>query len=413
MKKILFVGPYPPPFGGIASHLKDLLPELVKHGHEVISLTWSQKNTINHNNGFKNLYSSPKIFFYKNMLYVFINFIRCLLYKKNASTFALLKAVNNAYLINKVCKKEDISSVFIYDNENGMVIPILKNHFKLSCPIAFMIFGDFYLRPKFYNSQSDYFYDVLNQSDYILSSSQYCADSIPKVLGFNDLKGKVIYVGVDHNTYSPKISDNEIRSELKIPSNAIVLLFLGRMVKEMGLDFIMKNIEDILNINKNLYLIIAGAEGDLSQQAKQFANNNVRLKYCPNVPFEKKPKYYSASDVIIAPSMEKHACMGVTIKEAMACAKPVIASTSGGIPEAIEDGINGYLIPIKSGNLDIEIFLRKTKYLLENPSLREKMGEIGRDNVLERFTNKKTTKKYINLLKLMLRDSKNKHSKNK
>ncbi len=411
MKKILFIGPYPPPFGGIASHLRDLLPQLVKHNHKVLSLTWSENNRINHNDGFKNLYSSPKIFFYKNMLHVFIHFIQCLLYKKDANIYALFKAVNNACLINKVCEKEEISSIFIYDNENGMVIPILKKHFKLGCPIAFMIFGDFYLRPNFYNSQSNYFHDVLSQSDYILSSSQYCADSIPKVLGNNDLKGKVIYVGVDQNTYSPEISGNEIRSELDIPSNAIVLLFLGRMVKEMGLDFILKNIEEILNIDKNLYLIIAGAEGDLSQQAKQFANHNVRLKYCPNVPFEKKSEYYSASDVIIAPSMEKHACMGVTIKEAMSCAKPVIASTSGGIPEAIEDGANGYLIPIKSGNLDVEIFLRKTKYLLDNPILRKQMGETGRTKVLETFTNEKTTQKYLNLLNIMLQDSKHKNPK--
>ena len=167
MKKILFVGPYPPPFGGIASHLRDLLPQLVKHNHKVLSLTWSDNNRINLNDGFKNLYSSPKIFFYKNMLYVFIHFIQCLFYKKDANIYALFKSVNNACLINKVCEKEGISSIFIYDNENGMVIPILKKHFKINCPIAFMIFGDFYLRPDYYKSQSSYFYDVLNQSDYI------------------------------------------------------------------------------------------------------------------------------------------------------------------------------------------------------------------------------------------------------
>tara|TARA_B100001059_G_scaffold46667_1_gene39524 strand:+ start:2313 stop:3542 length:1230 start_codon:yes stop_codon:yes gene_type:complete len=405
-KKILFVGPYPPPFGGIASHLKDLLPELLKHGHEVLSLTWSNDNRINQNNGFRNLYSSQKIFFLKNIFHVLNHFVQCLLYKQNANKFSFFKAVNNACLINKICENEDISSIFIYDNGNGMVIPILKKHFKLNYPIAFMIFGDFYLRPNFYKAQSDYYYDVLNQSDYILSSSQYCADSIPKVLGHDDLKGKVIYVGVNHNTYNPEISGNEIRLELEIPSDGIVLLFLGRMVKEMGLDFLLKNIDEILNIDKDLYLIIAGAEGNLSQQASQFAKHNIRIKYCPNIPFENKAKYYSASDVILSPSMEKHACMGVTIKEAMACGKPVIGSTSGGIPEAIEDGLNGYLIPIKSGNLDLEIFLKKTKYLIDNPNKRKQMGEVGRTKVLKTFTNEQTTQKYLNLLEIMLENSK-------
>ena len=84
----------------------------------------------------------------------------------------------------------------------------------------------------------------------------------------------------------------------------------------------------------------------------------------------------------------------------------VIGSTSGGIPEAIEDGSNGYLIPIKSGNLDFEIFLKKTKHLIDNPNIRKQMGEIGRTKVLKTFTNEQTTQKYLNLLEIMLENSK-------
>ena len=404
-EKILFVGPYPPPFGGIASHLKDLLPQLSNKGYEVLSLTWSNENQVSQNEGFKNLYRSPKIFLFKNIFHVLIKFIQCLLYKKDAKIVPFFRAVNNACLINSVCEKEEIPSIFIYDNENGMVIPILKNTFKPKASVAFMIFGDFYLRPNFYKAQSKYFSDALYQSDYILSSSQYCANSISEVFGRDDLKADVIYVGVDHNTYNPEILGNEVRSENEIPSNGTVLLFLGRMVKEMGLDFLLENIDKLLSVDENLYVIIGGAEGNLSQQVSQSANNNKRIKYCPNIPFGKKAAYYSASDIIIAPSMEKHACMGVTIKEAMACGKPVIGSTSGGIPEAIEDGLNGYLIPIQSGYLDLEIVLTKTKYLIDNPHARKQMGKIGRTKVLEKFTNEQTTLKYLSLLEKMLEPS--------
>ena len=53
--------------------------------------------------------------------------------------------------------------------------------------------------------------------------------------------------------------------------------------------------------------------------------------------------------------------MGVSIKEAMACGKPMIASASGGIPEAVEDGVNGFVIPFSEGKLNERIFLEKAE----------------------------------------------------
>lgn len=399
-KKLLFVGAYPPQYGGIASHLYDLLPQLVNHGYEVVSLTMSQNERVIQNHGEKNIFFSPTKFFYKNVHSVVAHFVQCLKYKHNVKIKDFIKVVNTACLINKISKEEQITAIFIYDNYNGMVIPILRKHFNVHHPLAFMIFGDFYLRPDTYKLISEYVKDVFNESDVILSSSQYCADSISRILDY-DFPVKVIYVGVDHDTYVPTCYGNAIRSELNIPSTATVFLFLARMVKAMGLDFILENASMLLNLDKDVYLIIAGAEGSLSQQAKRFADGNSRIKYCPNISFDKKIKYYAASDIVITPTMERHACMGVSIKEAMACAKPVIASASGGIPEAIDDGINGFLIPIVKGKLDKKIFFNRAKNLLIDPSLRKTMGQRGREKVLRMFTNDQTTQKYLDVLNVM------------
>jgi glycosyltransferase involved in cell wall biosynthesis len=90
--------------------------------------------------------------------------------------------------------------------------------------------------------------------------------------------------------------------------------------------------------------------------------------------------------------------MGVSIKEAMACGKPVIASTSGGIPEAVEDGINGYLIPIENGRMKDNVFLDRARNLYNESSLRKKMGDKGREIVIEKFTNEKTVKRYLDII---------------
>jgi glycosyltransferase involved in cell wall biosynthesis len=68
--------------------------------------------------------------------------------------------------------------------------------------------------------------------------------------------------------------------------------------------------------------------------------------------------------------------------EAMAMAKPVVATSVGGIPEVIDDGVTGFLVPPR----DPESLVRKIRFLLAHPEVRAKMGEAGRLRVLARFS---------------------------
>jgi len=90
--------------------------------------------------------------------------------------------------------------------------------------------------------------------------------------------------------------------------------------------------------------------------------------------------------------------MGVSIKEAMACGKPIIASNSGGIPEAIKDGIQGFIIPIENGEINKLLMINKIRELVQNSSLRSEMGKNGRNRALKLFTNDATTDQYINII---------------
>ncbi|HXF57552.1 MAG TPA: glycosyltransferase family 4 protein [Actinomycetota bacterium] len=79
--------------------------------------------------------------------------------------------------------------------------------------------------------------------------------------------------------------------------------------------------------------------------------------------------------------------------EAMACATPVVATAAGGIPEVVEDGVTGLLVPFEpaegSGPRDPERFARnladRLNALLEDPERARRMGKAGR-RVLDRFT---------------------------
>ena len=167
-----------------------------------------------------------------------------------------------------------------------------------------------------------YYFDVLKVADTIYASSQYCADSIKNILSYN-FNTKVIYVGVDEKLYFPDKTTNNKKTLFNIPDTSFVFFFLGRMDKSMGVDFLIENAEGIINIGESVHLIMAGAKGDYSSQVKELANSHDRIKYFENIPFDQKVNFYHACDVYIAPTMQKHACMGVSIKEAMACGKPI------------------------------------------------------------------------------------------
>jgi glycosyltransferase involved in cell wall biosynthesis len=399
MKRILFIGPYPPPFGGIASHLHELLPELVKNGYEINCLDRSPKTEKITTSGITVIRINLRDYLKKHIFQIIHSYLKFTYINKTIKWAEALRNINFAHAIIKIVRARKIEAIFIYE-ENAMVIPILRKKLGKSTPIGLMIFGEYYSKQNDYVKIKEYMHKVFNNSDVILSSSRFCGNSIKNIFGF-EFPVKVVYVGVNEMVYNPLNDGSKIRTELGIPQNAIVFLFLGRMMSEMGLDFLLNVSERLLSLNKDVYLIIAGAKDDLSFLAKDLSEREHRVKYCLNIPIDKKPHFYSACDIFLAPSKEDHACMGVSIKEAMFCAKPVIASTSGGIPEAIEDDVNGYLIPFLNGELDEKKFLHVAKSLVDNPPLRKNMGNKGREKALHLFTNRQTTNHYLEIIKIL------------
>lgn len=395
MKKLFFIGAYPPPYGGIASHLYDLLPRLIEHGYELLLLTLDQQSAVQKVPGLKRIFINTKEYFTKNRLKVLLTAFRSLWHKKEMEWKDFLRVITQAVAIQKVAESEQVDCIFLYDNYNGFVIPMLKQYNR-NRAVVFMIFGDFYLHPKKYTALSRYMYNVFQNTDMILSSSRYCANSIASVMGYS-FPVEVIYVGVDHDEYSHADS-MKLRKRFAIPLSAVVFSFLGRMNKSMGMDFVLRIAPKLLDIGEDVYLLLAGAKGDLSPQVGELARNRQRVVVSTDIPFTEKPGFYTASDVFMAPTMEKHACMGVSIKEAMACAKPIIASNSGGIPEAIEDGVNGFLVPIDNGEVDEAVFLERAKRLVGDAVLRKEMGRHGREKVLQRFTNDETVRRYLDVI---------------
>ena len=90
--------------------------------------------------------------------------------------------------------------------------------------------------------------------------------------------------------------------------------------------------------------------------------------------------WYAAADVFTLPSLGDQAPLAVL--EAMAAGAPVVATRVGGIPEEVDSGTTGMLVPPRDATLLGTALVR----LLRDPALRASMGAAGRSRVLERFT---------------------------
>jgi glycosyltransferase involved in cell wall biosynthesis len=74
--------------------------------------------------------------------------------------------------------------------------------------------------------------------------------------------------------------------------------------------------------------------------------------------------------------------LGTSLLDAMACARPIVATSAGGIPEIVEDGVNGLLVPVRDHHALADAIVRA----LKDADLRQRMGDAGFARVNERFT---------------------------
>ncbi len=103
------------------------------------------------------------------------------------------------------------------------------------------------------------------------------------------------------------------------------------------------------------------------------------------------------SDILVLPSVEREG-LSIALIEAMCQGKPVIGTNIGGIPEVIEDGVNGYLVPPRDSNALAE----KLEILIKDKQERERMGVEGRKKFQERFDARIMISKIEELYKLLL-----------
>lgn len=224
---------------------------------------------------------------------------------------------------------------------------------------------------------------------YIATPSQWLMDKVKKsILNTAIIESRVIPNGVDLSIFCSS-DQTKARKELNIPANAKVILFTANGIrKNYWKDYQMMQTSVALiaeRLPDENILFIALGEESLSLQI-----GKATIKF---VPYVKDPhivaRYYQSADVYI------HAARADTfpnvILEALACGTPVVGTTVGGIPEQIEDGKTGFLVPIG----DSLAMAHSVQKLIENASLRKQISEQATRTANQKFSLERMVVDYL------------------
>lgn len=194
-------------------------------------------------------------------------------------------------------------------------------------------------------------------------------------------KVKVIHNGVDPKNFSDDpFARDKVRRTLHWEEHTPVVGTVSRLSREKGLDYFVQAAARIVaEIPDVKFLVVGEGVGRVSLQAR--ANELGLDKSIQFVGFQENVSLYlQAMDIVLFTSLTE--AFPLAVLEAMAAARPVVATDVGGVSEQIVEGETGMLVRA----LDVEGMTRAVSDLLVHEAKRRAFGERGRARVIERFT---------------------------
>jgi len=193
------------------------------------------------------------------------------------------------------------------------------------------------------------------------------------LLADNMVEGRVIPNGVDRRLFHPA-DKSSTRDKLRIDRSEKIVLFVGNYARTSPWrDYSM--LEEALSYpDEDITLLCVGERGDPVQRGRL----RVRFQELVNDP-AMMANLYQAADVYAHPAIMD--TFPTTILEAMACGMPVVATNVGGIPEQVEQGKTGHLVPYR----DVDSMRNHLLNLLNDEGARERMGRAAAAKASQMF----------------------------
>ena len=194
-------------------------------------------------------------------------------------------------------------------------------------------------------------------------------------------------------------SIDKVRAELEIPQNQLLLLSIGHLGAIKGHQDTLTALAHLSQESQNIHLYIAGDGSE--HEKKQLMVLLDKLQIQKDVTFlgqiNNSSQWLEACDIFIQPSIEE--AFGLVFVEAGAKAKPVIATSVGGIKEIIIPKVTGILVPPASP----EALKHALTLLINSSALRIQYGDNGYQRITENFSLGAMVKKYTEIFNIIVK----------
>ncbi len=236
---------------------------------------------------------------------------------------------------------------------------------------------------------------LVEQSDIVISISKSLSDKIISA-GLLPQKVKILSNPVDIELFSPKPIDSspdnllfsnremprgfdcELNVSEKLKTSQIKILCIGKVCKRKGQDILLDAAKALIEKGYLISVLLVG-EADKRELARLSCQKqgNFWRYYGPSSDV---PNLIRESDIVAIPSIEE--AFGRIAIEAMACAKPVIASDTGGLAEIIQNEQTGLLFPVGNSS----ILAEKIDKIIKDDKFAISIGRAAREEMVNKYS---------------------------
>jgi glycosyltransferase len=371
---------------GIGTYIKELTGGLAKHHvrvHLIHLNTGQHKVVVENRDAVEHIYiPAPKIK-YKEKL------------KHNRLYFQ-----NAVYLLRQYIDDSDRVIFHLNYTQNKPLADALKQTFNCSVVLAvhyltwgFELLGNVTRLRKILTEDESGLNDVAEKTscgsfheektffetvDKVICLSKHTAGLLKQDYGIDESRLAVIYNGLT-DAAGEQADRMQLRKKYGLPDHAPVILFAGRLDAVKGLSYFIEAAGILLDKLPGCHVLIAGS-GDYDTYLKACGNRWMNVHFTGLLEKQDLYELYAIADIGVMPSLHEQ-CSYVAI-EMMMHGVPLVASTSTGLCEMVEDGVTGLHVPVEEFPDRVEIrpdaLAEKILYLLQHPEERERMGRNAR-----------------------------------
>ncbi len=229
-----------------------------------------------------------------------------------------------------------------------------------------------------------------------VACSRFVLEKERRRLGAGAASHFVVYNGVDPEAFLPYWEQQDRAMELRRRydlTDEPTVLFVGKIRESKGVGVLLKAMDLVWRRQPRTVLILVGGtefgRGRINRQTPFLERLQGELRGAAGrvistgfIPPSEVSQAYLLGDVCVAPSQIDEG-LPLVVLEASASGLPIISTHMGGIPEFVQDGLNGLLLEEKA---DAAEFAEKIALLLTDEPLRHRLGRQGRELVVHRFS---------------------------